>query len=162
MRYSELAKSLKPSDTRELVKLATIPDLFNFASGLPASEMFPLEQMAKVDAEIYRTKGAQALQYGATEGYYPLREQIAARMKKAFQVVCSAENVMLTTGSQQGLSLLGQLFFQVKCFHCFFSFPLCHMAYRKSSGTAFITIGFINGRLFFLQLLGIQPALFII
>lgn len=110
MRYSELAKSLKPSDTRELVKLATIPDLFNFASGLPASEMFPLEQMAKVDAEIYRTKGAQALQYGATEGYYPLREQIAARMKKAFQVVCSAENVMLTTGSQQGLSLLGQLF----------------------------------------------------
>ena len=110
MRYSELAKSLKPSDTRELVKLATIPDLFNFASGLPASEMFPLEQMAKVDAEIYRTKGAQALQYGATEGYYPLREQIAAQMKKAFQVVCSAENVMLTTGSQQGLSLLGQLF----------------------------------------------------
>lgn len=110
MRYSELALSLKPSDTRELVKLATIPDLFNFASGLPASEMFPLEQMAQVDAEIYRTKGVQALQYGATEGYYPLRQQIAARMKATFQVECTAENVILTTGSQQGLSLLGQLF----------------------------------------------------
>lgn len=110
MRYSELAMSLKPSDTRELVKLATIPDLFNFASGLPAAEMFPLEQMAQVDAEIYRTNGVPALQYGATEGYAPLRKQIAERMKKVFQVNCTAENVLLTTGSQQGLSLLGQLF----------------------------------------------------
>lgn len=110
MRYSELALSLKPSDTRELVKLATMPDLFNFASGLPAAELFPIEQMAQVDAEIYRTKGVQALQYGETEGYYPLRQQIAARMKQVFQVDCTAENVILTTGSQQGLTLLGQLF----------------------------------------------------
>lgn len=109
MRYSELALSLKPSDTRELVKLATMPDLFNFASGLPAAEMFPVEQMKKVDEEIFRTNGVQALQYGATEGYYPLRQQIAERMKKVFQVECAAENVMLTTGSQQGLSILGQL-----------------------------------------------------
>lgn len=109
MRYSELALSLKPSDTRELVKLATMPDLFNFASGLPAAEMFPVEQMKKVDEEIYRTNGVQALQYGATEGYYPLRQQVADRMKKVFQVECSAENIILTTGSQQGLSLLGQL-----------------------------------------------------
>ena len=110
MKYSDLAMALKPSDTRELLKLAAMPEVINFASGLPAAEMFPLKEMAQVDAEIFRTKGAQAVQYGPAEGYMPLREKIAERMKKAFQVNCKAEDIIITTGSQQGLSMLGQLF----------------------------------------------------
>ena len=64
----------------------------------------------KVDVEILKKEGRQAVQYSTTEGYVPLRKQIAKRMKTSFHTDCTYEDIIITAGSQQGLSLLGQLF----------------------------------------------------
>ena len=77
---------------------------------LPAPELFPTEDLKKVDEAVLTKEGQAALQYGTTEGYTPLREQIAGRMKKSFMVDCTPENIVITSGSQQGLSLLAQIF----------------------------------------------------
>ena len=66
--------------------------------------------MKKVDVAILEKEGQQALQYSTTEGYVPLRKHIAERMKSAFQTECSYEDIIITAGSQQGLSLLGNIF----------------------------------------------------
>ncbi len=110
MNYSELAKRLKPSELGMLLALADMPEVYNFSSGYPAEELFPLEEMEQVDREILRREGKLAVQYGSSQGYLPLREKIAARMKAKFQADCRAEDILITSGSQQGLSLLGQLF----------------------------------------------------
>ena len=110
MKFSDLAMGLKASEIRELLKLTTMPEVISFAGGLPAPELFPLEELKKVDVEILSKEGQLAVQYGTTEGYLPLREKIAARMKKAFQVDCTPEEIVITSGSQQGLSLLAQIF----------------------------------------------------
>lgn len=81
MKFSDVAMSLKASEIRELLKLTTMPEIISFAGGLPAPELFPIEDMEKVDVEILRKEGRQAVQYGTTEGYNPLREKIAKRMK---------------------------------------------------------------------------------
>lgn len=110
MKFSTLASGLKASEIREILKLTTQPEIISFAGGLPAPEFFPIEELKKVDAEILEKEGMQAVQYGTTEGYLPLREKIAEHMKPAFGVDCSAEELMITSGSQQGLSLLSQIF----------------------------------------------------
>lgn len=110
MNYSELAERLKPSELGMLLALADMPDVYNFFSGYPAEDLFPLEEMEQVDREILRREGKLAVQYGSSQGYLPLREKIAARMKARFQADCKAEDILITSGSQQGLSLLGQLF----------------------------------------------------
>lgn len=110
MKFSTLASGLKASEIREILKLTTQPEIISFAGGLPAPEFFPIEELKKVDAEILEKEGMQAVQYGTTEGYLPLREKIAEHMKTAFGVDCSAEELLITSGSQQGLSLLSQIF----------------------------------------------------
>lgn len=110
MKFSTLASGLKASEIREILKLTTQPEIISFAGGLPAPEFFPIEELKKVDAEILEKEGMQAVQYGTTEGYLPLREKIAEHMKTVFGVDCSAEELMITSGSQQGLSLLSQIF----------------------------------------------------
>lgn len=110
MQFSNLAMNLKASEIRELMKLTTMPEIISFAGGLPAPELFPTEDLKKVDEAVLTKEGQAALQYGTTEGYTPLREQIAGRMKKSFMVDCTPENIVITSGSQQGLSLLAQIF----------------------------------------------------
>lgn len=110
MQFSNLAMNLKASEIRELLKLTTMPEIISFAGGLPAPELFPTEDLKKVDEAVLTKEGQAALQYGTTEGYTPLREQIAGRMKKSFMVDCTPENIVITSGSQQGLSLLDQIF----------------------------------------------------
>ena len=110
MQFSNLAMNLKASEIRELLKLTTMPEIISFAGGLPAPELFPTEDLKKVDEAVLTKEGQAALQYGTTEGYTPLREQIAGRMKKSFMVDCTPENFVITSGSQQGLSLLAQIF----------------------------------------------------
>ena len=110
VKFSDVAMSLKASEIRELLKLTEEPEIISFAGGLPAPELFPLEEMKKVDVAILEKEGRQAVQYGTTEGYVPLREKIAKRMKQAFQVDCTAQDLVVTAGSQQCLSLLGQVF----------------------------------------------------
>lgn len=110
MKFSDIANSLKASEIREVLKFCIQPDIISFAGGLPAAELFPLDKMIAVDTAIYCKDGKAAVQYGTTEGIERLREQIAERMKKAFQVDCSKDDILITSGSQQGLSILGQIF----------------------------------------------------
>lgn len=110
MRYADTAMSLKESELGMLLKLADMPEYYNFASGYPAEELFPLEELEAVDRAILRKEGKLAVQYGSSKGYLPLREKIAQRMKTAFFADCQAEDILITSGSQQGLSMLGQLF----------------------------------------------------
>ena len=110
MRYSDLGNQLKDSGLGELLALAGKPEMYNFSSGFPAEELFPLRELDAVNRAILEREGKQAVQYGSSAGYLPLREQIAARMHKVFRADCTAEQIFITSGSQQGLSLLAQLF----------------------------------------------------
>jgi 2-aminoadipate transaminase len=94
---------------RELLKLTERPDIISFAGGLPARELFPLDEVGEATERVLRDHGAQALQYGATEGYGPLREMIA-RHTSRYALNVTMDNVLITSGSQQALDLLGKIF----------------------------------------------------
>ncbi|MGZ3667364.1 MAG: aminotransferase-like domain-containing protein [Ktedonobacterales bacterium] len=100
---------MKSSAVRELLKLTEQPDVISFAGGLPAPDASPVAEIADAAQRILIQAGPTALQYGATEGYTPLRQLIAEQMR-AGGVTVSAENVLITTGSQQALDLLGKVF----------------------------------------------------
>jgi DNA-binding transcriptional MocR family regulator len=110
-RFSPYGRRAKASEIRELLKLLDQPDIISFAGGIPDTKLFPRELMADVHQEILGDEAlaGQALQYSVSEGYAPLRELLVAEMKR-FGVTCTADNIMITNGSQQGLDLLGRLF----------------------------------------------------
>ncbi|MGZ3677564.1 MAG: aminotransferase class I/II-fold pyridoxal phosphate-dependent enzyme, partial [Ktedonobacterales bacterium] len=107
--YAQRMRGMKSSAVRELLKLTEQPDVISFAGGLPAPDAFPVAEIAGAAQHILTEAGPTALQYGATEGYTPLRHLIAEQMR-ALGVTVSAENVLITTGSQQALDLLGKVF----------------------------------------------------
>lgn len=72
-RFAERTQYMTSSAIRELLKVTEHPEFISFAGGLPAPEVFPVAEVADVTERLLRTKRAQALQYGATEGYQPLR-----------------------------------------------------------------------------------------
>jgi len=102
-------EGMKSSAIRELLKLTQQPDIISFAGGLPAPDLFPLREVEEACRYIIREDGAKALQYGATEGYGPLKEYLATTMHK-YGVPAVPGNVLLTNGSQQALDLVGKLF----------------------------------------------------
>jgi 2-aminoadipate transaminase len=101
---------LKASDIRELLKITAQPDVISFAGGLPAPELFPVEAMASISAEILRSEGATALQYSTTEGDPQLRATLADRMTRRLGRPVAANQILITCGSQQALDLTGKLF----------------------------------------------------
>jgi len=100
---------MKSSAIRELLKLTEQPDVISFAGGLPAPEVFPYEEFREACNVVLKTHGPVALQYGTTEGYLPLRQMIA-RHTRRFGIEVTEENIMITSGSQQALDLLGKIF----------------------------------------------------
>lgn len=107
----ELAKRMSrvhTSPIREMLKVTERPDVLSFAGGLPAPEAFPVEAMARAQAEVLATDGAAALQYGATEGIAPLRAWVADRLTQRGRRT-TPEQVLITAGSQQGLDLAGKV-----------------------------------------------------
>ncbi len=108
-RYAQRVQRIQGSAIRELLKVTEMPGAISLAGGLPAGEIFPLEQISEVTQRILATQGQQALQYGPTEGYTPLRELLAERLS-AEGVRVSRDNIVIISGSQQGLDLLGKLF----------------------------------------------------
>jgi len=108
-RYAHRTKNMGSSVIRELLKLTEQPDIISFAGGLPAPEVFPLEKFQEACNTVLRESGAQALQYSTTEGYRPLREMIA-RHTARYGIEVTADNVMITSGSQQALDFIGRLF----------------------------------------------------
>lgn len=107
-RYARRTGRMGSSAIRELLKLTQQPEFISFAGGLPAPEIFPAEEAALVSGRILREAGSVALQYGPTEGYMPLREYVAESLR-AEGVPVTADNVLITTGSQQGLDLVGKV-----------------------------------------------------
>jgi 2-aminoadipate transaminase len=100
---SQRAEKLTSSAIREILKVTERPEVISFAGGLPSPDTFPVERLRMHTQRVLTESPTAALQYGPTEGYMALREWIAARHGS------SAANVLVTTGSQQGLDLLGKV-----------------------------------------------------
>ncbi len=107
-RCAQRMQRMKGSAIRELLKLTEQPDVISFGGGMPAPEVFPLEAFRNAAERVMATHGKKALQYSTTEGYRPLREWIVARMR-TYGIESSPENVLITSGSQQALDLLGMV-----------------------------------------------------
>jgi 2-aminoadipate transaminase len=99
------AEKMNPSVIREILKVTERPGIISFAGGLPSPKTFPVSEFAAACEKVLRDDGQAALQYAASEGYGPLREQVAAMLP--WQV--DPAQVMITTGSQQGLDLVAKI-----------------------------------------------------
>jgi 2-aminoadipate transaminase len=99
---------VKGSTIRELLKITQRPEIISFGGGLPAPDVFPVKRFEEACSTVLQQHGAQALQYGATEGYEPLRELIAQNISR-YGILAKTENVLITSGSQQALDLIGKL-----------------------------------------------------
>ena len=108
-RYAHRTQKMGSSVIRELLKLTEQPDIISFGGGLPAPEVFPVKEFKEACNIVLETMGAQALQYGTTEGYTPLREMIA-RHTARYGIKVNAGNIAITSGSQQALDFIGRLF----------------------------------------------------
>jgi 2-aminoadipate transaminase len=107
-RYAQRTQRMGSSAIRELLKYTEKPDIISFAGGLPAPDVFPVEEFSAACERVLRNQGPQALQYSTTEGYLPLREMIA-RHSASYGIKITPENVLITSGSQQALDLLGKI-----------------------------------------------------
>ncbi|MBN2899064.1 MAG: PLP-dependent aminotransferase family protein [Clostridia bacterium] len=107
--FSDRAKNIVASEIREILKLTSKEGIISFAGGLPAPELFPYQQLKSISREVLDSMGPAALQYNTTEGYEPLREKIAERMTNQ-GMKTSADDVLITNGSQQGLDFAGKIF----------------------------------------------------
>jgi 2-aminoadipate transaminase len=107
--YADRTERMRASDIREILKVTAQPDVISLAGGLPAPELFPVDQYRRAFEWLLETDGPQALQYGPSEGYGPLREFIAQRLSRS-AMPCTADDVLITNGSQQALDLIGKIF----------------------------------------------------
>jgi 2-aminoadipate transaminase len=108
-RFAQRTQRMRSSAVRELLKLTERPDVISFAGGLPAPDVFPVDNFQDSTCRLLKEHGTKALQYGTTEGYRPLREMIA-RHSSRYGIVIEPENVLITSGSQQALDLIGKVF----------------------------------------------------
>ncbi len=108
-RYAQRTQRMKSSAIRELLKMTEQADLISFAGGLPAPDVFPVHEFKEACNNVLDHSSTLALQYGATEGVGPLREMIT-RHTQRYSIQVSPENVMITSGSQQALDLIGRIF----------------------------------------------------
>lgn len=108
-RYAHRTQKMGSSVIRELLKFTEQPDIISFAGGLPAPDVFPVKEFQEACNAVLAEHGAQALQYSTTEGHRPLREMIA-RHTSRYAVEVTADNILITSGSQQALDFIGRLF----------------------------------------------------
>jgi DNA-binding transcriptional MocR family regulator len=108
--FATRSSRMRASEIRELLKLLDRPDIISFAGGIPDPALFPDEDFKAAYADIFGGPAVSAaLQYSVSEGYLPLRQWLAGRMA-AIGIPCEAENILITSGSQQALDYLGKLF----------------------------------------------------
>lgn len=105
---AQRAHKMNPSVLRELLKVTEQPGIINLAGGLPSPQTFPIEAIAQATQKVLTEDGQGALQYAASEGYGPLREWVAADLRQQGLTVQAAQ-VLITTGSQQGLDLVAKV-----------------------------------------------------
>ena len=107
---SKNALSMRRSQIRDLLSVATRPEIISFAGGFPSPESFPVEDLKRIMQEVLDKEGAAALQYGSTDGVKSLREEISRLYKRDENLDVPVENIMITTASQQALDLICRIF----------------------------------------------------
>jgi 2-aminoadipate transaminase len=107
-QMAQRAEKMNPSVIREILKVTEKPGIISFAGGLPSPLTFPIDAMREASERVLRDDGKAALQYAASEGYAPLREWVAQDLIKQGMKV-SPDQVLITTGSQQGLDLVAKI-----------------------------------------------------
>ena len=110
VHFASRMNQMRASEIREILKITKRPEVISFAGGLPAPEVFPVEEIKRVTAIVLDEMGSEALQYSTTEGYDSLRRQIAGRIKKKAGASVSPEHILITNGSQQALDFCGKLY----------------------------------------------------
>ncbi|WP_310604755.1 aminotransferase-like domain-containing protein [Anaerosporobacter sp.] len=106
---SDRMRNTKPSFIREILKVTENPETISFAGGLPNPISFPKEELKESMNRIVEQYGDKVFQYSTTEGFRPLREWIANRYKEQYHLSVDADDIIITTGSQQGLDLMGKI-----------------------------------------------------
>ena len=109
IKFANRVMDIKGSEIRESYKIMSLPGMISLAAGSPDPKLYPIEELKDVAIRA-RNKGTAAFSYMATEGYGPLREKIAARMQEKMNVDCKTENIMILTGSQQGIEMSAKVF----------------------------------------------------
>lgn len=107
--FSENTKDLKPSAIREIFKSLTDPSVISFAAGNPSPESFPVEYFRKFTDVILTEEPDRALQYGITEGFTPLRQDVLERNKRIFGIGAEYDTAIITSGGQQGIDLTAKV-----------------------------------------------------
>ena len=108
--FATRSSRMRASEIRELLKLLDQPDIISFAGGIPDPALFPDQEFKTAYADIFSgDQVGAALQYSVSEGYKPLREWLKGEMEK-IGIPCTADNIFITSGSQQALDYLGKLF----------------------------------------------------
>lgn len=107
-RYAQRMQWMGSSMIRELLKLTAKPEIISFAGGLPAPELFPVEEFEAATERVLLHHGSQALQYGTTEGFMPLREFLVDKMA-AYGIEAGPENILITSGAQQAIDIIGKM-----------------------------------------------------
>ena len=111
LKFADRMEDMRPSDIRVLAQYVNLPGFISFAGGLPAPELFPIEDMKTAFNAMMDEGGRDALQYDQVRGWMPLRDMLCDRMAKKNGIIGAApENIMLTAGSQQGIDFIGKLF----------------------------------------------------
>ena len=108
-RFARRMSTVRPSTIREILKVTEQADIISFAGGLPAPELFPVAEILAATEHVLSEGGAGALQYGPSEGFQPLRECFAEESRKR-GIACTADDILIMTGSQQPLDLAGKIF----------------------------------------------------
>ncbi len=108
-RFAQRTQRMESSAIRELLKFTESPEVISFAGGMPAPEVFPIEKFKEACLTVLDQNGPASLQYGSTDGYVPLREMIA-RYSARYGINVTIDNILITSGSQQALDLLGKIF----------------------------------------------------
>ena len=108
--FSKNVENLGPSEIDDILKVIGDPNIISFAGGLPAPELFPVEEMKKVTVAVLEECGREALQYSSTDGFIPLGKKIADRMNRKFALTATEQDVLIVSGSQQALDFSGKIF----------------------------------------------------
>ena len=107
--FSDKVRDMKPSAIREIFKSLSDPSVISFAAGNPSPLSFPVDKMHAIANEIFENEASIAFQYGITEGYPRLREQVRARLSDRFNTGTADDEVIITTGGQQGIDLCAKV-----------------------------------------------------
>lgn len=110
MQYAHRMNNIHKSFIREILKVTINPEVISFAGGLPNPKTFPVEGIKRATAKVLETDGENVLQYSTTEGYLPLRQYITERYQRKKGLTISPDEILIISGSQQGLDLLGKVF----------------------------------------------------